>query len=213
MELEKILVRVQTLMKKEDRKDAEFRYVIASTEFGDLGKYITHDPELNPGARPHGSVEDEKLAYGQTLVMLMGLMYLRKVEFGSALELGLRNWEDADWRKREAAKKDEVVGITGCHGTVSGKAYVVSPKHPLKDVEPWSILVTEYAKPDIANYMDKIVGFVTDHGGFTCHAANVAREKYIPCIVGTGNATKLIKHGQAITLDASERTGRVEIDK
>jgi pyruvate,water dikinase len=45
---------------------------------------------------------------------------------------------------------------------------------------------------------------VTDKGGRTCHAAIVSRELGIPCVVGTGKASKLINSGQSVTVDCSQ---------
>jgi phosphohistidine swiveling domain-containing protein len=210
MSLNEVVERIQKLMENEDRKDVEFRFLLTASELGDVAKYLTHDSVLNPGARPHGSREDEVLAYGQTFVMLSALAYLRGVSLEESFELGLKNWEDADWRKREALIEDKVTGIIGCPGIAAGEAYVTGPGRRMKDVPEGSILVTPYALPGIAVHMETINGFVTDHGGYTCHAANIARDKGVPCIVGTGNATKLIKHGDTIYLDASGERGEVE---
>jgi pyruvate,water dikinase len=50
---------------------------------------------------------------------------------------------------------------------------------------------------------------VTDKGGRTSHAAIVSRELGIPCIVGSNNATKLLKNGDEVTVDASGQVGNV----
>src|SRR3989344_1542443 len=57
----------------------------------------------------------------------------------------------------------------------------------------------------------KIAGaIVTDKGGRTSHAAIVSRELGIPCIVGTGNSTKILKNGEEVTVDCSSgETGNV----
>jgi len=194
------------LMAKEDRKDPEFRYAILATEMGDIGKYITHDPKLNPNARPHGSKEDEKLAYGQVLVQIAALCHLRNIPYQEALDLGLKNWLDADWRRRKSAGT-EVKGLSAVQGYVQANAYVVSKEHPIDDMKSASILVMEFAKPDFIIAKDYIRGIVTDHGGCACHAANIAREYRIPCIVGTGNATQVIKHDDLIELDSDLERG------
>lgn len=212
METKNIEQRITELMKEEDRKDPEFRCIIALTELGDLGKYITHDPKLNPGARLHGTKEDEALAYGQTLVQLIALVQLRKIDLEYAIEKGLKNWEDADWRKKEA-KNEKIQGMTACYGEVTGKAYMVSKENNLESMEEGSIIVTMFAKPDIVQYLSKAMAVVTDEGGVTCHLANIARERNVPCIVGTGNATKKIKHDDIITVDAKEKEGNVYITK
>ncbi|MCD6542060.1 MAG: phosphoenolpyruvate synthase [Thermoplasmata archaeon] len=50
---------------------------------------------------------------------------------------------------------------------------------------------------------------VTNRGGRTCHAAIVSRELGIPCVIGTGNATEVLKNGQKVTVDCSEGVGRI----
>ena len=54
--------------------------------------------------------------------------------------------------------------------------------------------------PKFTVLFDKINGIITDEGGITCHAAIVSRELKIPCIVGTKNATKVIKDGDIIEI-------------
>jgi len=50
----------------------------------------------------------------------------------------------------------------------------------------------------------KAAAIVTDEGGITSHAAIISRELGIPCIVGTGIATKVFKDGDRITVDADK---------
>jgi len=64
------------------------------------------------------------------------------------------------------------------------------------------ILVTPMTNPDYVPFMRIASAIVTDKGGVTAHAAIVSRELGIPCIVGTENATKLMKTGQEYTVDA-----------
>jgi pyruvate,water dikinase len=52
--------------------------------------------------------------------------------------------------------------------------------------------------------MKKAAGIITNSGGRTCHAAIVSRELGVPAIVGTKNATKILKDGQKITLSCAE---------
>ena len=50
--------------------------------------------------------------------------------------------------------------------------------------------------------MEKAAAIVTDIGGITTHAAIISRELGIPCIIGTKIATKLLKDGDYIEVDA-----------
>ncbi len=65
------------------------------------------------------------------------------------------------------------------------------------------------ATPYIIPYAIKAQGIVTDNGGVLCHAAIVARENNIPCIVGTGIATEVLKTGDIIEMDMKD--GIIEI--
>jgi len=71
------------------------------------------------------------------------------------------------------------------------------------------VLVTEMTDPDWEPIMKIASGIVTNKGGRTCHAAIVSRELGIPCVIGTQDATDIIKKGQKITVDCTEEDGRV----
>ena len=81
-------------------------------------------------------------------------------------------------------------------------------KYSTKDLEG-KIVVALQTTPHYTPHIHKIKGIITDEGGITCHAAIVSRELGIPCIVGTQNATKLIKTGDRIKMDL--RTGKIII--
>lgn len=91
----------------------------------------------------------------------------------------------------------------------AGKARIVESIDDIDEFEPGDILVTEMTDPDWEPIMKIASAIVTNKGGRTCHAAIVSRELGIPAVVGTKNATKLIKNGDEITVDCSEGVGRV----
>jgi phosphohistidine swiveling domain-containing protein len=201
---------IAKMMDKEHRKDSEFRLNILIDQIGSVARYITHDPLLNPPARPHGGKQDEKLAYGQAFLQLRILAYLRNINYEEALDLGLKNWLDDDWKKKEnqdLEKNNGVIrGIVGCPGRITGRAYLARSYGDLvnlRDSRTPSIVVMAYAKSDFVVAREFITGVVTNHGGKTSHAAVNCLDFGIPCIVGTGNATEIIGHGDFIELDAS----------
>jgi len=64
--------------------------------------------------------------------------------------------------------------------------------------------------------MSRSVAIITDSGGTTCHASIVGREMGLPVIVGTQNATQILKDGQEVTVDAYHGvvySGRTEIER
>ncbi len=73
---------------------------------------------------------------------------------------------------------------------------------------PGSILVTEITDPDWVPIMKRAAAIVTDHGGRTSHAAIVSRELGLPAIVGTGNATRVLRDGQRVTVSCAEGDDR-----
>lgn len=204
---------ITKIMEGEDRPEDYFRMIITQSQIGDVMKYITHDPKLNPGARLHGTREDEILAYGQAIVQTMGLMVSRGISFKKALAIGLENWQERDWRKKEARNNTTLVeGKVANIGKTSGIAYVVSNEHRIEKFEQ-GILVTPFVKADdmVDFFKNAPLAIVTDHGGVVSHPAILARELEIPAIVGTGNATEKIPHGSKVSVDAEGEKGTVTV--
>lgn len=66
------------------------------------------------------------------------------------------------------------------------------------------VLVASLTRPQYIVAMQRAGAFVTDSGGITSHAAILAREMQKPCIVGTGCATKVLKDGDIVEVDAEK---------
>lgn len=105
--------------------------------------------------------------------------------------------------KMNSGVKRLLRGVPASPGLVSGKAHVILDTKHIREFQAGEILVTEMTSPDWAPAMRKALAIITDSGGKTCHAAIVSRELGIPCIVGTKDATKVLKTGQVITVDAT----------
>ncbi len=97
-----------------------------------------------------------------------------------------------------------VRGISaGRRGYGIGKAKVVlNLQDANRDMTKGDILVTGMTDPDFVPFMKMASAIVTDKGGITSHAAIVSRELNIPCVVGTENATQVMKTGQEYTVDS-----------
>ncbi|MBB5252572.1 pyruvate, water dikinase [Sulfurisphaera ohwakuensis] len=116
------------------------------------------------------------------------------------------------WTSKQIERKKEEVkvsvgkvltkGLPASPGIAYGKARVILDVKEAKDFEKGDILVTKMTDPDWVPIMKIASAIVTDEGGMTSHAAIVSRELGIPAVVGTGNATKVIKDGEEITVDA-----------
>jgi pyruvate,water dikinase len=63
--------------------------------------------------------------------------------------------------------------------------------------------------PDYVPYMKIAAAIVTDEGGTTCHAAIASRELKVPCVVGTRIATKILKDGDVVEVDADNGIIRI----
>jgi phosphohistidine swiveling domain-containing protein len=96
----------------------------------------------------------------------------------------------------------KVSGTPACRGNAEGPAIIVLNKDEFHRVKSGSILITTMTTPDFIEIANLITGLVTDRGGVLCHAAILAREFNIPCIVGCHDATKTIKDGEIIRMDA-----------
>lgn len=95
-----------------------------------------------------------------------------------------------------------IKGTVAFKGKVQGIAKIVKTVEELDKVNDGDILVTQMTFPSFIMAMKRAAGFVTDEGGITCHAAIVAREMKKPCIIGTKNATVLLKDGDIVEVDA-----------
>jgi pyruvate,water dikinase len=87
-------------------------------------------------------------------------------------------------------------------GVASGKVYVAAADDDLKDFPYGAILVARYTSPKYSRIMRKARGILTDVGSATGHMATLAREYRVPTVVDTGVATKVLKTGDEVTLDA-----------
>jgi pyruvate,water dikinase len=114
-----------------------------------------------------------------------------------------------DWKvieKYHLLKKGKIIVSGQSVGSKIG-AGVANRLMSIKDIgtfKPGQVLVTDMTDPDWEPIMKIAAAIVTDKGGRTCHAAIVSRELGIPCVVGTGQASKKIKTGQSVTISAAE---------
>jgi len=93
-------------------------------------------------------------------------------------------------------------GITASRGKVRGRVKLVPTPDDNYKVEKGDILIAYSTMVDNLPAMKKAAAFVTESGGLTCHAAVVAREFGIPCIVSLKNAMSDFKDGDMVEVDA-----------
>ncbi len=92
-------------------------------------------------------------------------------------------------------------GLPASSGIGIGETRLIFNIDDAISVKNGDIIVTPMTNPDMVPYMSRASGIVTDVGGMICHAAIVAREMGIPCVVGTGNATSNIPSETQATVD------------
>jgi len=100
--------------------------------------------------------------------------------------------------------KKIIKGLSIGQAIASGKVKVIRSPHDMDQFEDKDILVTGMTDPDWVPIMKRAAGIITDQGGRTSHAAIVSRELGVPAIVGTENATHVLKNEQEITMSCAE---------
>ncbi len=121
-----------------------------------------------------------------------------------------RNYSVVEEYKLKQKGKVLVEGAAVGSKIGSGEVNVILDVKDINKFKEGQVLVTTMTDPDWVPVMKKASAIVTDAGGRTCHAAIVSRELGIPAIVGTGNATKVLRSGQKVTVSCAEgEVGRV----
>ena len=102
-------------------------------------------------------------------------------------------------------EKGELIikGIAVGTKIATGIVKVLDKTEDIGKIQKGDVLVTRITDPDWEPIMKIASAIITDEGGRTSHAAIVSRELGIPCIVGTGNATQVLRDGEEITVDCS----------
>lgn len=85
-----------------------------------------------------------------------------------------------------------------------GEAHIIKDASMIASFRKGEVLVTDMTDPDWEPIMKMASAIITNRGGRTCHAAIISRELGIPCLVGTNNATGVLKDGEKVTVDCSQ---------
>lgn len=119
----------------------------------------------------------------------------------------VRSREDSNSMERYQLEGSAAIVVEGRaigHKIGSGVAKVLASIADMDQIQPGDVLITDMTDPDWEPIMKRASAIVTNRGGRTCHAAIIARELGIPAVVGCGNATELVKNGQAVTVSCAE---------
>lgn len=106
-----------------------------------------------------------------------------------------------------AARLQQLVrGLGASPGIASGGVRVLRSPADSTQLEHGDVLVSAMTSPDWVPVMRRAAAIVTDSGGMTSHAAIVSRELGIPCVVGTHDATRVLRDGMQVTVDGGTGT-------
>ncbi|MFP3912109.1 MAG: phosphoenolpyruvate synthase [Desulfobacteraceae bacterium] len=171
----------------------------------EVRRYVLEDPEILQLAKWAARIEDH-------YQMPMDMEWAKDGETGELFIVQARpetvqSQKESSLLKTYTLEEEGEKLLTGLsigEAIAAGKVCRIKSAEQINEFEEGAILVTEMTDPDWVPVMKKAVGIITDHGGRTCHAAIVSRELGIPAIVGTGEATDVLKTGQEVTLSCAE---------
>ena len=108
-----------------------------------------------------------------------------------------------DFEQVRSSESGELKGDCACPGSAAGIVKVIERADQMGKMNQGDVLVAHSTNPDIVPAMKKAAAIVTDVGGITSHAAIISRELGVPCVVGTKMATKVLKDGDFVSVDAT----------
>lgn len=97
-------------------------------------------------------------------------------------------------------------GLAASPGLARGRAFVVPGSGSAASAPPGCVLVVRSLSPDLVLAAINAAAIVAGVGGLTCHAAVIARELGVPCVVGIGQAIERVAPGASLVVDGSKGT-------
>jgi phosphohistidine swiveling domain-containing protein len=107
-----------------------------------------------------------------------------------------------EWEKKVKTHDDIIKGKAVSLGKARGMVKIFFDAFTYENIPKGTVVVSGMTNPQMTPYLKNAAAIVTDEGGLTCHAAIIARELHIPCIVGTAHATQILKDGDYVEVDA-----------
>ena len=95
-------------------------------------------------------------------------------------------------------------GLAASSGSASGTVRILRTPQEGSRLRRGEVLVAPMTNPDWVPTIRRAAALVTDGGGMTCHAAIVARELGVPCVVGARTATSTLRDGEVVTVDGGK---------
>lgn len=117
--------------------------------------------------------------------------------------------DNLNFEKQNLENIKILIGDCASPGNARGEVAVINKVKDMQKMAEGKVLVSTATNPDLVPAIKKAAVIVTDTGGITCHASIVSRELNIPCVIGTKIATKILKDGDVVDVDATH--GKVTI--
>lgn len=121
---------------------------------------------------------------------------------------GIKDLSSGEWndlfKEEELGKFEKISGQPASSGKVRGRVKIILIPKDFNKLKKGEIIVASMTRPEYAPILGKCSAIITNEGGVTCHAAIISRELKIPCIIGTKIATKVLKDGMEVEVDANE---------
>ncbi len=164
----------------------------------ELLKYLISDKELNAWFMQEAITEGElKKRFEKCVVIWED--HMQQVFTGNKVDI----IHETMLPTKAHNEIQDVRGLVASTGKATGIARIIMSAEEVGKVGEGDILIAVMTRPDYVPAMKKAGAIVTDEGGITSHAAIVARELRVPCIIGTKLATKIFKDGEMVEVNAN----------
>lgn len=167
----------------------------------DYNNFEWYDPESLVNYFKGKRLSEKELAERKkTYVLLIKNNKVLVLTGKKALEFSKENFSE----NLNIKNNKEIRGVIASKGKARGIARIVITQEDQAKMKKGDILVSTMTTPYLMSAVKRAAAIVTDEGGLTAHAAIIARELNIPCIIGTKYATKVLKDGDLIEVDANK---------
>lgn len=212
---------VDELLAREPIKSQGYRALIFASEIGDLLKNYTHDPIVNPDARPF---EDEVTHAGDALVQLLIYLRSRNLDLAQVYSRAVARVYGKEWTDDPTSLLPTVsipegalaAGIAAAPGIAKGVLLRIESSwtrakitHEVRGIPNGGRPIVAMANynvdvwPAVSENMDSVGGLLLLRAGPLSHPANICNDEGKPCIVGVVGYEKLIS-GQTVEIEAGE---------
>jgi pyruvate,water dikinase len=171
-----------------DRRDDYFLLHLAEVQ------RACDDPMAGPGLRNLAAQRAAALAAERDLRMPL---FMRESELPALLRSAAA----------APAGREELTGHCVSPGEVEAEVVVLRDPSEFGRMKRGAILVTTATDPSWTPLFTLAAGVVVEVGGMLSHASTIAREYGLPALANVKNATKILRTGERVRLDAS--AGRV----